>query len=110
MRIVSAPNLEEWNGLSDEQVVARVLAGQTALFEILMRRHNERLYRTARAIVGDDRQAEDVMEQAYVNAYARLRDYDGTHRVATWLARLLVAECAARGYGNRMDPSPCAEP
>lgn len=96
MRIVSATVLEEWNGLCDEQVVARVLTGQTALFEILMRRHNERLYRTARAIIGDDRQAEDVMEQAYVNAYARLRDYNGKDRFATWLTRILVAECLAR--------------
>jgi RNA polymerase sigma-70 factor (ECF subfamily) len=82
IRIVSATVLEEWNGLCDQQVVARVLTGQTALFEVLMQRHNERLYRTARAIMGDDRQAEDVMQQAYVNAYARLREYDGKGRFA----------------------------
>ena len=87
--------VDKWNGLSDAQVVARVLTGQTALFEVLMRRHNQRLYRTARAFVGDDR-AEDVMEQTYLSAYARLRDYDATHRFATWLTRILVAECLAR--------------
>lgn len=96
MRIVSATVLEEWNGLCDEQVVARVLTGQTALFEILMRRHNERLYRTIRALIGDDRQAEEVMEQGYVNAYARLRDYDGKDRFASWLTQIMVAECLAR--------------
>ena len=87
--------MEEWNALSDAQVVARVLAGQTASFEVLMRRHNQRLYRTARAIIGDDR-AEDVMEQTYLKAYACLRDYDAKERFATWLTRMLVAECLAR--------------
>ncbi len=87
--------VEEWNRLSDAQVVARVLAGQTALFEVLMRRYNQRLYRTARAMIGDDR-AEDVMEQTYLRAYACLRDYDVKERFATWLTRMLVAECLAR--------------
>ena len=96
MRIVSSTVLEQCNRLCDDQVVARVLTGQTAVFEVLMRRHNQRLYRTARAIIGDDRQAEDAMQQAYVNAYARLREYEGKDRFATWLTRILVVECVAR--------------
>ncbi|RPJ86976.1 MAG: RNA polymerase subunit sigma-24, partial [Acidobacteria bacterium] len=44
--------------LSDEEVVTRVLAGETALFEVIMRRHNQRLYRTVRAILGADAEAE----------------------------------------------------
>src|SRR6185503_4574275 len=55
---------------TDEEVVQLVLGGNTPLFELLMRRHNERLYRAARAITRDDREAEDVMQQAYVNAYS----------------------------------------
>ena len=51
--------------LSDEEVVERVRDGEGALFEILMRRHNQRLYRTARSIVKDEAEAEDVMQQAY---------------------------------------------
>ena len=52
--------------LSDEEVVARVLAGETAMFEIVMRRHNQRLYRVARSILRNDNEAEDVMQDAYV--------------------------------------------
>jgi len=59
--------LDPWADLSDEQVVAEVLAGHTATFEALMRRHNQRLYRTARAILRNEAEAEDVMQQAYVN-------------------------------------------
>jgi hypothetical protein len=58
MHVVNATVLGQWAGLTDEQVVRQVLSGQTALFEILMRRYNERLYRAARAILLDEREAE----------------------------------------------------
>ncbi len=96
MHMVSGAVLERWIGLSDEDVVSRVLQGQTALFEVLMRRHNERVYRAARAILRDDREAEDVMQQAYVNAYAHLRQFDGRAAFVTWLTRIAVHEAIAR--------------
>ena len=77
MQIVNAAVIECWSGLTDEQIVTPVLDGQTPLFEVLMRRHNERIYRAARAILRDEREAEDVMQQAYVNAYAHLRQFGG---------------------------------
>ena len=96
MHVVSAQVLEQWNTLTDEQVVGQVLTGQTALFEILMRRYNERMYRVARAIVRDDNEAEDVMQEAYVNAYANLRQFAGKARFATWLTRIAINESLAR--------------
>jgi len=96
MHLVSGAVLEQWQALSDEQIVAQVLAGQTALFEVLMRRHNERIYRAARAIVRDDREAEDVMQQAYVNAYSHLRQFDRRAKFSTWLTRIAVNEALAR--------------
>ena len=96
MHVVNATVLERWNALSDEQVVGLILDGQTALFEVLMRRHNERLYRAARAILRDDAEAEDVLQQAYVNAYAHLRQFDGRSAFATWLTRIAVNEAIAR--------------
>src|SRR5687767_15071642 len=108
MHVVSAPVLEGWGALSDEQVVNRVLSGQTALFEVLMRRHNERLYRAARAIVKDDGEAEDVIQQAYVNAYSHLRQFDGRSQFSTWLTRIAIHEALARvrrrGRYTNMDP------
>ena len=88
--------LDPWADLSDEQVVAEVLAGHTATFEALMRRHNQRLYRTARAILRNEAEAEDVMQQAYVNAFAHLRQFDGRARFATWLIRIAVHESLSR--------------
>lgn len=97
MHVVNAAVLEQWSVLPDEQVVEQILAGQTALFELLMRRHNERLYRAARAILRDDGEAEDVMQQAYVNAYAHLRQFDARSSFATWLTRIAVNEAITRG-------------
>lgn len=96
MHVVNSAVLDRWSALTDEQVVAQVLAGQTALFEVLMRRYNERVYRAARAIVKEDREAEDVMQQAYVNAYAHLRQFDGRAKFSTWLMRIAVHEAIAR--------------
>src|SRR3954464_7934775 len=82
--------------LSDTELVARVCQGETSLFEVLMRRHNERVYRAARAIVRNDAEAEDVMQQAYVNAYAHLRQFDARASFATWVTRIAVHEALAR--------------
>jgi RNA polymerase sigma-70 factor (ECF subfamily) len=81
---------------TDEDLVRQVLGGDTSLFEQLMRRYNERLYRVARAIVRDDHEAEDVMQQAYVNAFSHLDQFNGSARFSTWLTRIAVNESLAR--------------
>ena len=96
MHIVNATVLERWGALKDEDIVADVLDGHTALFEILMRRHNQRVYRAVRAIVRDDSEAEDVMQQTYVNAYAHLRQFSRRALFSTWLTRIAINEALAR--------------
>ena len=80
----------------DDDVIAEVLDGDTALFELLMRRYNERIYRAARAIVRDEQEAEDVMQQAFVNAFTHLRQFNGSARFQTWLTRIAINEALAR--------------
>jgi RNA polymerase sigma-70 factor (ECF subfamily) len=82
--------------LSDEEVVRRIVEGDAALFEILMRRHNQRIYRAVRAILRDDDEVEDVMQQAYLNAFQHLRQFAGDAQFATWLTRIAVNEALAR--------------
>lgn len=82
--------------LADEEVVARVLAGETALFEIVMRRYNQRLYRVARSILRDDAEAEDVMQDAYVRAFQHLNQFAGRAKFSTWLTRIAIHEALAR--------------
>jgi RNA polymerase sigma-70 factor (ECF subfamily) len=91
--------------LSDEEIVSRILRGETPLFEVLMRRHNQRLYRAARAILRDDHEAEDVMQEAYVNAYSHLHQFDGRAKFSTWLTKIAVYEALARvRLRGRYDP------
>jgi RNA polymerase sigma-70 factor, ECF subfamily len=91
--VLERATLESW---SDEEVVARVLAGDTGLYEIIMRRHNQRLYRAARAILRDDAEAEDVLQDTYVRAYEHLAQFAGRAKFSTWLTRIAVHEALAR--------------
>ncbi len=81
---------------SDNAIIERVLAGETALFELLIRRYNQRMYRAVRSIVRNDAETEDVMQQAYVNAFTHLRQFAGTAAFPTWLTRIAVNEALAR--------------
>ncbi len=94
----TAANLElaKLEGWTDEEVVRRVLDGDTGLFEVVMRRYNQRLYRVSRAILRDDAEAEDVMQDAYVRAYEHLDQFAGKAQFATWLTRIAIHEALAR--------------
>ncbi len=80
----------------DESIVQRVLAGERELYEVLVRRHNERLYRAARAILRAENEVEDVMQEAYVQAFAHLAQFRAESRFSTWLTRIAVHEAFAR--------------
>ena len=92
----SSADLPDSSEHPDEEVVRDVLGGNTAMFELLMRRHNERIYRAARAIVRDEAEAEDVMQQAYVNAFTHLAQFNGSALFSTWLTRIAINEALAR--------------
>jgi len=96
--ILERAKLESW---SDDEVVRRVLAGETALYEIIMRRYNQRLYRAARAILRDDAEAEDVLQETYVRAYQHLDQFAGRAQFSTWLTRIAVHEALARAGKRR---------
>lgn len=81
---------------TDEEIVPRILAGEGVLFELIMRRYNQRLYRVARSILRDEAEAEEVVQQAWVNAYLHLGQYQGQARFATWLTKIAVHEASAR--------------
>jgi RNA polymerase sigma-70 factor (ECF subfamily) len=81
---------------ADSEIIQRVLAGDVDAYEVIMRRHNQRLYRAARAILRNDDEAEDVIQEAYVRAYQHLRDFAGEAQFSTWLTRIAVNEALAR--------------
>jgi RNA polymerase sigma-70 factor, ECF subfamily len=86
----------QWDRCSDEELVDRIRAGETFLYEVLMRRYNQRIYRVALAIVRNDSEAEDVMQEAYVRAYQHLGGFAGEAKFSTWLTRIAVYEAISR--------------
>ena len=82
--------------LPDEGIVERISAGDVNAFELLMRRYNRPLYRTARSIVKEDAEAEDVLQEAYLLAFRNIGKFRGESSLATWLTRIVVNEAIAR--------------
>jgi RNA polymerase sigma-70 factor (ECF subfamily) len=90
-------------GWTDQQVIDEVKAGNTALYEIIMRRYNQRLYRVALSILRDPAEAEDVMQDAYVRAYQHLHQFAGNAAFSTWLTRIAINEALHRLKLRRRD-------
>jgi RNA polymerase sigma factor (sigma-70 family) len=80
------------SALSDEEVVQKILDGETSLYEKLMRKYNLRLFRISKSIVHSDEDAEDVMQNTYVNAYIHLGGFKKEAQFSTWLIRILINE------------------
>ncbi len=82
--------------ITDEEIVRRVVAGERELFELLLRRYNQRVYRAVRAVLRNPDDTEDVMQQAYINAYRHLHQFEGRSSFATWLTKIALREAAAK--------------
>jgi RNA polymerase sigma-70 factor (ECF subfamily) len=82
--------------LTDAAVVRRVLSGEVALFEVLMRRHNQRVFRAIRSVLRSDPESEDAMQQAWLSAYAHLAQFQGTSSFSTWMIRIALNEALSR--------------
>ena len=87
----------------DAALVARTAAGDHAAFEALMRRHNGRLFRAARAILKDDAEAEDAVQEAYLDAYRHMPEFRGESQVGTWLVRIAVNHALMRLRKQKRD-------
>jgi len=85
-----------WTTATDAELVSQVLDGDTAVFEWLMRRYNQRLYRIIRSILRDETEAEDVLQEAYVRAFEHLRQLADRTLFAGWLTRIAMHEAFAR--------------
>lgn len=82
--------------LPDEELLERIRAGDRSALEVLMRRNNRVLYRTARAILRDDAEAEDAVQETYLRAYRALHTFRGEAKVSTWLVRIAANEALMR--------------
>ena len=81
---------------SEMQLVRRALAREGNAFRTIMKTHNQRLYRIARGVVRNDAEAEDIVQEAYVRAFAHLDAFRGESSLATWLSRIVINEALGR--------------
>ena len=95
-----AANVATWSRTqvpADEEVVRRVVAGEGVLFEVLMRRNNQRLYRAIRSVVQTEADVEDIMQQTYVQAYGALSGFGHSAKFSTWLIRIGINAALTSG-------------
>jgi RNA polymerase sigma-70 factor (ECF subfamily) len=82
--------------VTEPEIIRRVLRGDTASFELIMRRYNRRLYRIARGILRNDADSEDAVQEAYIRAYEDLGKFQGKGTLSAWLAKITVNEALGR--------------
>lgn len=80
----------------DSELARRVAAGDGDAFQLLMRRYNQTLYRTARSILKNEADAEDAVQEAYLRAYRGMAKFRGDAKLSTWLVRIVINEAIAR--------------
>jgi RNA polymerase sigma-70 factor (ECF subfamily) len=86
---------------SDADIIESVLQGDTASFELLMRRYNQRLFRVARSVVRNDNEAEEIVQEAYVRGYERLSQLENRNRFSAWISQIVFHESLASRRRNR---------
>lgn len=89
---------------ADSDLAERIAQDDHGAFETLMRRYNGRLFRVARAILKDDSEAEDAVQDAYLDAYRHIDQFRGDARLSTWLTRIVVNQALMRLRRSRRDP------
>ena len=75
------------------ELIERILAGDKGLYELLIRKYNQRLYRTGMSILKNEAETEDAMQTSYVKAYEHLSDFGNRSSFGTWLTRIMINEC-----------------
>ena len=96
MKKQDAARLIDHDALEDAELVELARQRDSAAFRVIMRRHNRRLFRVARAVTRDDSEAEDVVQEAYTLAFTNLGTFRGDSSLATWLTRIAMNEALGR--------------
>ena len=84
--------VEKYSHLSDAEIIDKILSGSTPLFEVIMRRYNQRLFRVQRSYISDEEAIKDTLQLAYIRAYENLGSFRGESQFSTWIIRIAINE------------------
>lgn len=87
--------------IPDIEIISRVIAGEKRLFELIIRRHNQRLYRMGMAVLNNEQEVEDAMQTAYINAYMSLEKFQNRAAFSTWLTKIMLNQCLEQKRKNQ---------
>jgi RNA polymerase sigma factor (sigma-70 family) len=93
---MNTPPVLTLDNISDNEIIARILAGDKNLYARVIKKYNQRLYRVAMSIINDDAEAEDIMQVTYIKTYEHLGDFAFKASFSTWLTKILINECLLR--------------
>ena len=82
--------------IEESEIIKRILSGEKELYEILVRRNNQKLYRVIRSYIKDEADIEDIMQESYINAFTKLYQFKLESTFSTWLIRIGINESLAR--------------
>jgi RNA polymerase sigma-70 factor (ECF subfamily) len=88
----------------DQELIARIQGGEKRLFEVLIRKYNQRLYRIGMSILENDMETEDAMQAAYINAYEHLSGFEQRSSFGTWLTRIMINQCLEQKRRKKQAP------
>lgn len=86
---------------SDEELISRIIKGEKRLFEVIVRRYNQRLYRVGMSIIGIDVEVEDAMQAAYIKTYENLQQFENRSSFSTWITRIMLNQCFEQMRKNK---------
>jgi RNA polymerase sigma factor (sigma-70 family) len=86
---------------SEQEIIARIVGGEMALFEVLIRRYNAILYKIARSYDFDHEEAKDLLQETHIAAYQNLDKFEGRSSYKTWIVKIMVNKCLYKlSYGS----------
>lgn len=93
MHPLKAPTAELSPAMTDQEAIREVISGHREMFEVIVRRYNQQLYRVGQAYLKSHDQTEDAMQNTYLKAFLNLPSFHGTAAFSTWLTRIMINEC-----------------
>lgn len=103
MRTTLALTQVSLTALSDTDLALNIGLGDARALELMMRRHNRLLYRTARSILRDDAEAEDCVQEAYLQAFRSIASFRAESKLSTWLTRIVINQALGKVRKNKKD-------